>query len=226
MKLWIKILIGLLITANSSMGQNWVTTRLTDFAAIDFPVQPQKNIILEECYYTATDQIAKYVVNVKDLRNNTKLVVTPENQSGIYQSFINGALAASNGHQISKKDFEVNGIKGVEINYSVDANSQLPGIRYKRVLYYNKFLFVYDIWTTAEKKDATKQLMDKFFNSFSLSVTSKKRSATNEPNMYQKGYLLGKIIGSLVLIGGLIGVIFLIRFIIKKLQKRNNPPIT
>ncbi|WP_111684166.1 hypothetical protein [Winogradskyella tangerina] len=212
-----KYLITLLLITNLSFSQEWSKTELTDFVSIEFPISPEKTNQNGSIYYSTSDDIGAYMVTIKDL-GNQKITVSglPE----FYQGVISGALKAVNGELLEKKVFQLNGIKGIEIAYLANSNPQLPNLRYKRILVVNNNFVSYEFWTFKENEQLATINKDKFFNSISISADKVIEPKEKETNFaYEIGFMLGKIISYLLIIGLIIGGILLIRKLTGKKNK-------
>lgn len=220
MRLSIKILIGLLLITSPVFCQSWTTINLTDYATINFPAQPEKQIIDGRIVYSAADSTAVYFVTMQEI----KPLTSADDLGGIYQQVIKGSLDAAKGKLIAQKDFEVNGFKGTEIVYSSDEGLQLPGPRYKRIIIVNEMLFIYDFSLTIESEVKSASNKDKFFESFALNNTTEhKESLNNQPISKNPYYIIGQygfyLIFALVLIGV---AIFITKSRKKSVNKKNN----
>ena len=216
MKLLTPVIITFLLTANLSFGQDWTTEKLTDFSTIDFPITPERMGTPQEAVLHVTDSFGVYLVAIKEISNSEP----PRGEiPEFYKGVINGTIDAANGELLSKTDFEVNGIPGVEILYFANSNPELPEIRHKRILLANGHLFTIDFWTTSELADSAIPLKTRFFDSFNITERDEEMPSdrieegneTDNSTAYNIGYFLGRIFVIVVIIGLVVGVIFIVR---------------
>ncbi|WJJ97870.1 hypothetical protein [Algibacter luteus] len=210
-------LIILLLITNFCFSQEWSKTELTDFASIEFPISPEKTNSNGSIYYSTSDDIGVYMVTIKDLGNPK---ITESRLPEFYQGVISGALESVNGELLEKKEFQLNEIKGMELSYIANSNPQLPNLRHKRILVVNNNFISYEFWTFKENKQLASINKDKFLNSISISaekVIEPKKKETN--STYESGFIFGKIISYLLIIGLIIGGILLLRKLTRKKNK-------
>tara|TARA_R110000868_G_scaffold352263_2_gene613531 strand:- start:51 stop:701 length:651 start_codon:yes stop_codon:yes gene_type:complete len=211
-----KYLIALLLITNFSFSQEWSKTELTDFASIEFPSIPEKTNSNGVTYYSTSDDIGVYMVMIKDLGNPR---ITQSGLPEFYQGVISGALKSVNGELLEKNEFQLNGIKGVEILYTANSNPQLPDLRLKRILVADNNIISYEFWTFKENEQLASINKDKFFNSISISTEKGIEPEKKETNSaYESGFVFGQIVFYLFIAGLIIGGILLIR---NRNRKRN-----
>jgi hypothetical protein len=212
-----KYLVALLLITNLSFSQEWSKTELTDFASIEFPSTPEKTNSNGVTYYSASDDIGVFMVMIKDLGNPR---ITESELPKFYHGVISGALESVNGELLEKKEFQSNGIKGMEILYTANSNPQLPDLRQKRILVANNNIISYEFWTFKENEQLASINKDKFFNSISISSEKVIEPEKKEINSaYESGFVFGKIISYLLVIVLIIGGIVLIRNLNRKKKK-------
>ncbi len=212
-----KYLIALLLITNLSFSQEWSKIELTDFASIEFPSTPEKTNSNGVTYYSTSDDIGVYMVMIKDLGNPR---ITQSGLPKFYQGVISGALESVNGELLEKNEFQLNGIKGMEILYTANSNPQLPDLRHKRILVADNNIISYEFWTFKENEQLASINKDKFFNSISISTEKGIEPEKKETNSaYESGFMFGKIISYLLIIGLVIGGIILIRNLNRKKKK-------
>ncbi|CAH8289453.1 hypothetical protein EV196_107242 [Mariniflexile fucanivorans] len=204
-----KYLIALLLITNLSFSQKWSKTELTDFASIEFPSTPEKTNSDGVTYYSTSDDIGVYMVMIKDLGNPR---ITKSGLPKFYQGVISGALKSVNGELLEKNEFESNGIKGIEILYTANSNSQLPDLRHKRIIVADNYVISYEFWTFKENEQLSLINKDKFLNSISITTEKGIEPEKKETNSaYESGFAVGQIVFYLLIIGLIIGGILLIR---------------
>ena len=212
-----KYLITLLLITNLCFGQEWSKAKLNDFSSINFPSPPDTSESNGGLYFTASDSTGVYMVMVKDLGNPK---ITESELSQLYQGVISGALKSVNGELIKQNEFQLNGIKGIEMLFTANSNPQLPNLRDKRIIVVNNNIISYEFWTYKETEQIASINKERFFNSISVSIKKDTEPSKNEAkSAYEIGFKFGKIISNLLLIGLVIGGVFLIRNMNKKKNK-------
>lgn len=212
-----KYLIALLLITNLSYSQEWSKTKLNDFSSIDFPSPPNKSESNGGLYFTAQDSTGVYMVMVKDLGSPK---ITESELPKFYQGVISGALKSVNGELIKQNEFQSNGIKGMEMLYMANSNPQLPNLRDKRIIVANNSIISYEFWTNKEIEQLASINKERFFNSISVSTAKVDEPENKETNSaYESGFMIGKVVFYLFLIGLIIGGILLIRKLTKKKNK-------
>lgn len=231
MKLTSRLCVALFFIGNFVLGQEWITTDINEFITIEFPVESELVENNGETAFTAKDDYAFYMVSLKNLADKRNQQLKNEELSNFYQGVINGSLGASNGELIYKKEIEINGVSGIEIEYRTPPHAQIPSQRFKRLVYLNKHLVIIDFWPLASQQDLLNDKMNKFFGSLSVSLDinleNEIEDASNtDDSAYSKGYsigyFIGQIVGVLFFIGILIGIILLIRYFIRRKKKKNS----
>lgn len=219
----------LLLIGNSTFSQNWITTRIVEFASIDFPVDSEQISNYGEIIFSARDENAVYLVTVKKITDTHSDEINGQ-LSLFYDIVTDGALKAADGKITSQEDVDIDGYRGLEIEYETPFNQNLPSRRFKRILYVKKHLFIIDFWPFSEQETISGEYKSHYFNSFSIDLneTIENESDTtvsNNPTStfgYQMGYVFGVITSLLLLVGILIGAIFLLRYFSKKRKKKKD----
>ncbi|MBB3125304.1 hypothetical protein FHS04_002860 [Mesoflavibacter sabulilitoris] len=218
-----KYLIVILLISNLSFSQEWSKTRLNNLASIEFPNTPDKTNKNGGVYYSTSDDIGVYVVVIKNIG---KPEMTESGLPEFYEGVTSGTLAATEGDLLEKSEFQLDGIKGVEISYLANYNPQLPNLRYRRMLVVNNNLISFEFWTFEENEELASKNKDKFFNSIDVSnakIAELKNPENEEENSaYESGFLIGKVVFYLFIIGLIIGGILLIRKLTNKAKTSGN----
>mgnify|MGYP003648271952 CR=1 FL=1 len=212
-----KYLIALLLITNLTYSQEWSETKLNDFSSIKFPNKPEKTIQNTDIYYSASDDYGVYLVMIRNLGNRK---ISESELPEFYEGFMNGALKSVSGELIKQNDFKTNGINGNEMIYLANSNPQLPNLRHKRIFIANNNLISCEFWTNKDIEQLASINKEKFFNSISVSIKKGIETKKKETNSeYESGFLFGKIISFLLIIGLIIGGILLIRKLTRKKNK-------
>ncbi|PIB29206.1 hypothetical protein BFP78_15520 [Gaetbulibacter sp. 5U11] len=215
-----KYLIALLLITNLSFAQEWTKTELNDYSSIEFPIAPEKTVQNGDVYYSTSDDYGVYLVMIRNMGNQK---ISESELPQFYEGFMDGALKSVNGELLKQNEFNTNGIIGNEMVYLANSNPQLPNLRYKRVILKNNNLISYEFWTFEESEQIASKNKEKFFNSISVSdakVAEPENSEKEKENSaYESGFLIGKVVFYLFVIGLIIGGILLIRKLTKKKNK-------
>ena len=230
MKLTTKLFVLIVLLANISYAQEWVKTDITEFASIDFPVKSELIESQGETIFNATDEFAFYIVSIKKLTAQHISLITKENIPTLYQGVVNGALAAANAELVSMNEIYIQEVPAVEVEYNAQSNPALPSQRFKRVIYLNQNIISIDFWPLTNQENITNEKKAKYFNSFVINSNeiAKNSSIENQNNAFankvsETSFLLGQIFFDITLIAFLIGIVLLIRYLIKKNRKKKAP---
>ncbi|MEO6818641.1 MAG: hypothetical protein ABI266_08135 [Ginsengibacter sp.] len=213
------------------IAQNTYEQNLENLAVIHFPAQPlTRDTLGQKVYSLATDK-ANYIVLIMNDKSDTKIELKKNELDEFYTGTINGTLQASEGKLISKKDFTVDGLKGVEFEFTSDKNPNIPKLRFQRMIYTDKGVLAVNFWTNDDNKNIL-QRKDDFFNSLKFNTkdqelkqyTSTAISSDRRENSsaYNLGFSIGKILGFLLIPG----IIILIIVLVRNKNKRNEKMVS
>jgi|TARA_B110000902_G_C14038928_1_gene487045 hypothetical protein len=212
-----KYLIALLLITNLTYSQEWSETKLNNFSSIEFPNKPEKSLQNADVYYTASDDYGVYLVMIRNLGNRK---ISESEFPQFYEGFMKGALKSVKGELIKQNEFTTNGIIGNEMVYLANSNPQLPNLRHKRIFIANNNLISCEFWTNEDIEELALSNKEKFFNSISVSIKKGIETGKKEMNSeYESGFIVGKIISYLLVIGLIVGGILLIRKLTRKKNK-------
>ncbi len=229
-----KISLFFLFIATITFSQDWIKTDITDFASINFPIIAELSETEEKTIFSTSDESAIYIVSISKLTDKQSARLTKDEIPRLYQGVAEGAAKAANADIVSMKEVMISGLPALELEYYAPTNPDLPNQRFKRILYVNQHVISIDFWPLTSLNDISNKNKTKFFNSFLLhsgliknssEVTSDiKSKATTK---FETGFFIGKIVFYLFLIALIIGVIFLIRNVLKKNKnkKHKNHPL-
>lgn len=230
MKLTNKFFIIFIFIASITYAQDWVKTDITEFASIDFPVKSELIETQRETVYNAKDEFAYYIVSIRKLTDQQSSQITNEDIPNIYRGVADGAIASSNAELVSMNEIYIDQIPAVELEYNAQSNPDLPSQRFKRIIYLDQNIISIDFWPLTNQKDITNEKKAKYFNSFLINSNDvDKTSATVNQDIdksnsdFETGFIIGQIIFYVILISFLIGIVFLIRYLIKKNRKKKTP---
>ena len=186
----------------------------------NFLLHQKKTVQNGDVYYSTSDDYGVYLVMIRNMGNQK---ISESELPQFYEGFMDGALKSVNGELLKQNEFNTNGIIGNEMVYLANSNPQLPNLRYKRVILKNNNLISYEFWTFEESEQIASKNKEKFFNSISVSdakVAEPENSEKEKENSaYESGFLIGKVVFYLFVIGLIIGGILLIRKLTKKKNK-------
>lgn len=207
----------LLFSVLTLFGQTGYKQNFGDLVAITFPQKPETIDTLGQRVSQFIDSTAIYSVLSREFNFEEIPHIHSEKLSQFYDGTINGFLKASGGKLIGKHPFEIDGLKGVEIELVSTANPNVPDLRFTRFLLLNNSLITINFWTLSENREATQKNRTEFFNS--LVITADKTSLTqgiDHPAAFMLGSLMGKLFAWAIILGLIAGVVLLIRKITSK----------
>lgn len=188
-------------------GQSAYKQNLEGTFSITFPGKPTQTDTMGCNTYACKDSDAIYLAIIKKPITLLQPLLSSKRHDQ-YEGAVKGALSVANGKLISKKTFEINGLKGLDIEYIATANPKLPDLRFDRFLFTNKGTFTFHFWTLSENKLATKKQRELFFNS--LLVTGDKETLQNDKDSiaFMFGTVIGYILAAVAFIGGIIFLVY------------------
>ena len=152
------------------------------------------------------------------------MVLDAAELSEYYEGVIEGVLKAANGQLISKKEFELSGLSGVDFTYTASDNPNLPDLRFQRVIFINDELIVINFLTSSENKAAAENEVGKFFNSFVINSSGVELTQGAEnPIAFKIGTLFGRFAGFSLTLGVLVGGVAIIIFLVRKSTAKSKP---
>ena len=204
-------------------GQTPFKQNLLDLATIVFPAKPVSTEAAGQEVLHYADSSAHYLIVIQDLSNRKGFEVNEGSLHEFYEGTVIGTLKTAGGKLISKKEFAIEGLKGLDIVYTATSNPKLPDLRFKRIILLNNRLFSIDFWTSSAKEKETQAAREKFFNSLVITADKANLTQTNEVNgnsiPYSAGYTTGKLLGTFAVLGAIVVAIFLIMKMIKRKRR-------
>lgn len=211
------------IITTCCFAQESYKQKILNLATIDFPAKPTLTKALGQEVLHYTDSTAHYLIVTQDLSNKRGFEINEGSLNEFYEGTVIGTLKTAGGKLISKKKFEIKGMKGLDIVYTATSNPKLPDLRYKRILLLNNRLFSIDFWTFSSKEKSTQAARERFFNSLVITADKDRLTQNNETGghgmAYNIGYTTGKMIGTLSALGVIVVVIFLLMKFFKRKRK-------
>lgn len=207
---------SLFLFAQSPYKQN-----IADLVSYTFPQKPAVQDTLDTSVAQLIDSLAVYSVLSRALSPDEGLAIQASKLTEYYESFVKGFVKATGGRLISQKPFKIGDFNGVDIEVITTANPDLPDLRFARILFLNNTSITANFMTWSENKAATQPARTQFFNS--LTITADKTElaqGVENPKTYAIAYMFGKISGFVLLIGIVIGVVFLIKRITTRKKKK------
>ena len=203
--------IVLLFSTIFVFAQNPYKQNLVDLATITFPQKPAILDTLGHNSAQVIDSTAIFSTLTRELDSDQLMQIHSDKLSEFYDANIEGFLDAAQGKLISKKPFEMDGLRGVEIEFITTANPNLPDLRFARIILVNNTLITVYFMTWSENKQATQTARTQFLNS--LTLTADKTSLTqgvDHPMAYAIGSITGKLMAWAVILGVIAGAVLLI----------------
>ncbi|MCW3117384.1 MAG: hypothetical protein JWM28_1466 [Chitinophagaceae bacterium] len=210
----------LLFSILQLFGQTGYKQKIRELISITFPQKPEILDTLGQSSYQFMDSSAVYSVIAQKI-DQEKMAVETDQISEIYDNLIKGMLNASQGKLISKKQFEIDGLKGSDIESVSKANPNLPDLRFRRILLVNNTIFTINFWTLSENRQTTETARTKFFNSLTIIADKTTLSqGTEKSGLFTFGYITGIFFSWVFIAGVIAGIILLIR---RLTRKKKNP---
>jgi len=220
------ILISLFFFAlNISFAQDWITTEITDFTAIEFPKPTDYNESQSESIISTFTGDAIYSVSYRLLPDDQSSQIENGLLQNFYDGVVNGIIDASKAKLQSKANCTANGFNGIDITYLAPPHPKIPSKRVKRIFYINKYVIHINYWQLTKDAGLAEKNKKRFFDSFTIKKTaaaSKPTTASlqknteaiiNIKNESSEGWFtLSGITSLLILLAIIIAIILLIRF--------------
>jgi hypothetical protein len=223
MRIKLALFLGFLLPAICSWGQDtlWTKTKIDEKLAVDLPGLVSGRDTLEQKIVRGKTSSAVYYVSRS--KQDTKLQVdNKESLKSTYAGIVRGFLSKAKkpGYRDSVSEYTIGPIIGRRINLS--AVGENHG-HYAREM--DSYLFLVDdklycvgvAFKNAKTTDDERDLK-RFLSSVVFSVTqpSEARFGSRAESI---GYKLGGLVGTLIVIGVLTALVFLIVYLIKKAKK-------
>lgn len=202
-----------ILTTCFAFAQTPSKQNLANIASITFPSSPQVSDTLGFQVLKYSDSIAHYLVIAQDLSKEAGFKLKKEELNEFYDGNIEGVLKAAGGKLISKKPFQINGLKGLDVEYSA-SNPDLPNLRFKRILFINNIIFSLDFWVSSENEVKSREAKDRFFNSLVITADKanlKQNTDIDTVTAVEAGYVAGQIIFYISLFAIIAIIVVLIR---------------
>jgi len=223
MKLKPTLLILFLFLAVNSYTQEWVKTELTDFISIAFPNESEVNQVQKTTVYSTDDEFAYYFVSISKISDEQSAGITNENLYELYNGVADGNSSAANAEIVTTKKILLQDFPALEIELLAPEQPKLPSRRFKRIVYINQSIISIEFWPFNSEKEGTIESKMKFFNSFLIDTKKVENISSNNSNTglinsaaYKIGFIIGQVLFYIFLIAVIVGVILLIRYLIKK----------
>lgn len=201
-----------------SFGQNQYKTDIVKIATIDFPSKPNVIDTLGRKIYSYANENASFLVIVSNYKENDIYELKDGDLSRFYDGVVEGMLKTTKGKLINKKTINIDGLNGIEIEFSSITNPILQDLRFTQILYSDKGVFIINYWANSEKRILTPDERNKFFNSFQFTINKeslKQYTIAKSDQAYNISFIIGEIIGYIIMLAILVG---LITFTMKKVR--------
>lgn len=205
-------------------GQTGYKQNIADLISITFPQKPALNDTLGHTVFQYADSTVIYMALYRKIDPND-LLFKKDELPKFYDGMIEGIMGAAKGKLISKKSFEINGLKGVDIEFT-STDPDLPDLRFMRLLLINNTIITTHILTQSENKQAAEVAKSKFINSIAIIADKIYVSqGMDDPSAYMIGTWIGYLIGIGIVITIVAGIIFGIVFLIKRITRKKRASI-
>lgn len=211
----------LLLLSIVAFGQYHYLQKLSSFATIKLPDTPKVVESNGIKAFVSTYNNVIYVVNASDSESGLKDLFTSQNTDSIYSSFIKGALKLPKSKIIYRDKIKINGHEAVQFGYGAVAKGQQIYCYY-RTVYVNDTLVTCGI-TASDLLPKDHPALTAFFDNFKL-LSAKEIDEINSKNTNNKiGRVIGKLIVFSIPVAIGFAIIFLLKRIIYKKQKKQLP---
>lgn len=204
-------------------AQKTYKQNIEGLVALTFPQKPEKMDTLGHKIVQVIDSSGIYSVLTKEMDPEVMPHIHNDKLVEFYDSTIKGFVDAANGKIIHKKPFEIDGFKGVEIEFIAQDSTEIPNLRFARLLLLDETLITINFITWQENKETTQTVRQAFFNS--LAITANKTTLTqgvDNPTAYRIGMLVGKLTGGVIVLVIVVGIVLLIRKLTSRKKKINH----
>lgn len=205
-----------ILTAFYASAQRPYKQNLAGLATIDFPAAPKAADTMGHSTYVYKDSSVLYIVLAKEYGKDESML-NADKIDEFYDGTVRGILKQANGMLVSKKPFEIKGLKGIDIVYTAAANPNLPDLRFERILLINNTVFNFDFWIDAKNKDAAAAARDRFFNSLAIINGPAPEQGNKDQTAFNIGYLIGQVTVWVIVFGVIAGIVIAI---VKSNKKR------
>jgi hypothetical protein len=216
----IKVISALLLFIFTSplYSQSWYTQDVDKMASIDFPSQPVfKDTLSQKIFRYETDSVY-YILVVQDASDISKFKIKEADLDEFYRGYIEVAIEDPKKEIISRKNFTCGKIKGIEVEYA-SGESLSPNIFYKRVLFFNKKIYQYNVLTWNEYKKSNEQNRIKFFSSFRIKANNNDLYGGNISSLdsaYEAGAIAGRWTARIIMMLVPLGIMLLIVYLARR----------
>ena len=201
------------------LGQNLTKQNLVEIAVIGFPGQPEISDTLGKRIYTFSNENARLAVVVTNYTPKNEFQLKEGELNQFYDGTIQGVIKSIQGKLINKKEVNIDGLVGTEIEFTIPSRPNYPNLGFQRILYTNKGVFAISYLTTSEKRSFIEKEKQQYFNSFQFTIAKEKivqfTTAKGDP-AYDISFVFGQILGYLF-IAGLFFI--LIRYFIRRTKR-------
>jgi len=220
------LVIALLLACCSNLvsAQYQYVQKLGNQATINLPDTPTIKKSEGLNVYVARYKNVIFFAQTSEVHAGLRNVFSAHKVDSIYSGYIRGTLKGTGGKStFYNNKIKINGHEGIEFGYKAPLNDQQT-YRYNRAVYLNDTLLMCGIWASDSLSKDDPNLKP-FFDGFKVKTADELSSIQAS----EWGYKTGKAIGILltlcipVLLG--LGIVFIIRRLIYKKDKKSYPSI-
>jgi hypothetical protein len=207
------LLIIFLIIPRRGFAQQYIQ-EFSHIGKITFPSKPKSKSIESDTSYTLREQTNLYTFVIHSFRNDPDFSIDSGSNDlkKLYRGFIKQLKNDSNISLIYKDTISINGLKGIEIKYTIKSpRLNISYTCYHRILYVNRTIYNYGFSTLNDSDKTNLDKRDEFLNSFL--ITEKKENLYQfyevaDDHPVEKG--LAKITANIIIYGIIILVLYLV----------------
>jgi hypothetical protein len=171
-----------MLQAQQFTTHGWVNLHLNEYTTIDFQTPYEEVEKGNAMIYSAQDSLGTYKITVRPIPKNLPQSLDPEDLKAIYSNISTEFVTSVHGSLLSTRNYNLGGIIGSEIKYTVPAPADHFGLRYMRLLFAGDDFVTYEYHGSEYKEDETWIRKERFFESLSLDITLMPVHEVEEPS--------------------------------------------
>jgi len=211
----VSFLVALILVSFFATAQTGYKQDLAGLVSITFPSQPQKLDTLGYKFYKSEDMLSFYVAS-SNIIDPQKTIIDADSIPEFYDGVAKGMLGASGGKMLNKRTFQLEGLTGLEFSHTLVLDTNMPGIKYVRMLVINSTLVIIQFSTSLTDQRSADPAKEQFFNSLKITADrSRLTQGVDNSAAYRFGVILGVVTVCVVILGVLAGIGFLLRRLFK-----------
>lgn len=198
----------------SAFGQKWTDLVVDNNLTISVPENYQITDTLGQKIVTAqVDNGLIFIQRIPKPDDKSNNVSSKDQLDGFYKGLINGTIKSSKGELLSSEFINVKDLKLIKFSFKAKIGDELQ-IHDCLGLFLSGNTYLIQLWHLESISPELQEIRDKLFASLKISSTITQKdqfiASSNQSSSYKKGYIFGKILGPILLIGIFIYMIYFI----------------